>query len=215
MQNCVFMNAGLFSIGLEAMFGGLVLHGWDFSDNFKFGSELGWGGISGTSYPALLRLKDDVRFYDWKKVSSVNSDTLIEGIKDSNGNLTTVASKIGFNLDFSSLLKEYYDEDISHEKILASYNGETYVNGAIAYYGGGKNYSCVALDEATSTAKEDLHDYTVDVDYFSPSNPKFIYYTAGKEKFRFLLYDATSSLTVEKQEKDIFDTSAYDILKDK
>ncbi len=215
VQNCVFMNAGLFSIGLEAMFGGLVLHGWDFSDNFKFGSELGWGGISGTSYPALLRLKDDVRFYDWKKVSSVNSDTLIEGIKDSNGNLTTVASKIGFNLNFSSLLKEYYDEDISHEKILASYNGETYVNGAIAYYGGGKNYSCVALDEATSTAKEDLHDYTVDVDYFSPSNPKFIYYTAGKEKFRFLLYDATSSLTVEKQEKDIFDTSAYDILKDK
>lgn len=209
VKDCVFMNAGLFSIGLETTFGGLVLHGWDFSDSFKFGSELGWSGISGTSYPSLLRLKGDVRFYDWKKVSSVNSDTLIEGLKDSNGNLSTIASRIGFNLDFGNLLNEYYK---THESILASYNGENYVNGAIAYYGGGKNYSCVDMSEV-GPSFTNLIPYSVEVDNFAKDNPKFIYYTAGLENFRFLLYDATSSLTVAKQYNDLSDSSAYDILK--
>lgn len=209
VQDCVFMNAGLFSIGLDTMFGGLVLHGWDFNDSFKFGSELGWGGVSGTSYPALLRLKGDVRFYDWKKVSSVNSDTLIEGLKNSDGSLSTIASKIGFNLDFSKLLSEYYKD---HESILASYEGETYVNGAIAYFGGGKNYSCVDTSSVSDTFTK-LVPYSISVDCFSPSNPRFIYYTAGRMDFRFLLYDATSSLSVDKQYNDISDNSAYDILK--
>ena len=209
IENSVFMNAGLFSIGLDTMFSGLVLHGWDFSDNFKFGSELGWSGIAGTSHPALLRLKGDVRFYDWKKVSAVNSDTLIEGLKDSNGNLSTIASKIGFNLDFSKLLSEYYK---GHESILASYEGETYVNGAIAYFGGGKNYSCVAMENVSADFTK-LVPYNVSVDFFSPANPRFIYYTAGREDFRFLLYDATSNLSVDRQYNDLSDNSAYDILR--
>lgn len=209
VQDSVFMNAGLFSVGLDTMFGGLVLHGWDFNDSFKFGSELGWGGVSGTSYPALLRLKGDVRFYDWKKVSTVNSDTLIEGLKNSDGSLSTIASKIGFNLDFSKLLSEYYKD---HESILASYEGEPYVNGAIAYFGGGKNYSCVDTSDVSSSFTE-LVPYIISVDCFSPSNPRFIYYTAGLMDFRFLLYDASSNLSVAKQYNDISDNSAYDILK--
>lgn len=209
VQDSVFMNAGLFSVGLDTMFGGLVLHGWDFNDSFKFGSELGWGGVSGTSYPALLRLKGDVRFYDWKKVSTVNSDTLIEGLKNSDGSLSTIASKIGFNLDFSKLLSEYYKD---HESILASYEGEPYVNGAIAYFGGGKNYSCVDTSDVSSSFTE-LVPYIISVDCFSPSNPRFIYYTAGLMDFRFLLYDASSNLSVTKQYNDISDNSAYDILK--
>ena len=211
VENSVFMNAGLFSVGLDTMFGGLVLHGWDFSDSFKFGSELGWGGISGTSYPALLRLKGDVRFYDWKKVSAVNSDTLIEGLRNSDGSLSSIASKIGFNLDFSSLLFEYYQ---THDSILSSYEGSPYVNGAIAYFGGGKNYSCVAMDEVSSSFTK-LVPYSISVDYFAPSNPRFIYYTAGLADFRFLLYDATSSLTITRQYNDLSDNSAYDILKKK
>lgn len=107
------------------------------------------------------------------------------------------------------MLNEYYK---THESILASYNGENYVNGAIAYYGGGKNYSSVDMTEVSSDFTS-LVPYSVEVDNFSKENPKFIYYTAGIENFRFLLYDATSSLTVAKQYNDLSDSSAYDILK--
>lgn len=191
IENSVFHAAGLFSIGLDTMFGGLVLNGWDYSENYKFQD---WSGVGGTSYPAILRLKGDVRFYDWKDITSVNSDTLLEG-KDSQ-----VGKILNFNLDIGSLIDSYTEKTGS--KMVSSYDGKKYVNGAIAYFGGGKNYSMVDTTFVNENFTP-LNSYSVDISYLAESNTQYLYYTAGKKPFRFMLYDSESKLSVENQIQSI------------
>lgn len=196
LEDCAFRNAGLFSVGLESMFGGLCLHRYDYNSNYAFCSKLNWGGIAGASYPAALHLKGDVRFYDWKQVDSVNSDTLLEGSD------TEVAQRIGLNLDFSELIGNYDAQLQQSEKLMQDYNGQKYVNGAIAFYGGGKNYSYVDTSEVSGEFHS-LANYTVPVTYFiAQGNARLIYYTAGQEDFRFMLYNSASSFNVQKQFND-------------
>lgn len=215
VEDCVFENAGLFTVGLESTFGGLCLHGYDYSANYRFGQPtssggIGWGGIAGTSYPAILRLKGDVRFYDWKLLSSVNSDTLVTGPQD-------LLDIIGLNMNVSSLIDTYSQQE-ENKDIVSVYeqDKQRYVNGAIAIYGGGKNYSyvdCLGVNKTDIDSKnkafEPLKDYSVPVSCFIKDRTVLIYYTAGAEDFRFHLYDATSELDVAKQLSDIADGSAY------
>lgn len=215
VENCVFENAGLFSVGMESTFGGLCLHGYDYSANYHFGlpvtkGGIGWGGIAGTSYPAVLRLKGDVRFYDWKLLSSVNSDTLITGPQD-------LLDVIGLNMNVSNLI-DTFSQQSGNENIVSVYeqDKQKYVNGAIAVYGGGKNYGIVDCNGVNKTdidsknkAFETLKEYSVPVSCFIKDRTVLIYYTAGAEDFRFHLYDATSAFDVAKQLSDIADGSAY------
>lgn len=221
VENSVFRNAGLFSVGLESTFGGLCLHGFSYNSNYLFGEStsyvsptgkqgIGWAGVAGTSYPAALRLKGDVRFYDWKKLSSVNSDTLIEGSDQ-------LLDAIGLNMDISKLIETYAKGDNSDIVSTYDFDKQKYVNGAIALYGGGKNYSFVDTSQTNSAdidAKnrqfEPLHSYSVPVSCFiEGGRTVLINYTAGVEPFRFYLYNATSNLGVGKQQNDLLDGSAY------
>lgn len=195
LENSAFRNAGLFSIGLESIFGGLCLHRYDYSDVYAFATKLHWGKVSGASYPAALNLKGDVRFYDWKQVNSLNSETLLEGSD------TQVAETIGFKMDFVKLIKSY-DSSLTENKLLQSYDGEKYVNGAIAFYGGGKNYSYVDISEV-SDEFHSLAKYQIPVSFLiEEGRERFIKYTAGVEPFRFLLYNSNSTLDVQKQIND-------------
>ncbi len=211
----MFENAGLFSVGMESTFGGLCLHGYDYSANYRFGlpvtkGGIGWGGIAGTSYPAVLRLKGDVRFYDWKLLSSVNSDTLITGPQD-------LLDVIRLNMNVSNLI-DTFSQQSGNDNIVSVYeqDKQKYVNGAIAVYGGGKNYGIVDCNGVNKTdidsknkAFETLKEYSVPVSCFIKDRTVLIYYTAGAEDFRFHLYDATSAFDVAKQLSDIADGSAY------
>ena len=85
---------------------------------------------------------------------------------------------------------------------MQDYNGQKYVNGAIAFYGGGKNYSYVDTLEVSGEFHS-LANYTVPVTYFiAQGNARLIYYTAGQEDFRFMLYNSASSFNVQKQFND-------------
>lgn len=201
LKDSAFFSAGLFSIGLDGMFGGLVLNGWDYNQNYRFGD---WRDVGGTSYPAVLRLKGDVRFYDWKDVESINSDTLLEGHDSSVGQI------IGFKLDMGELIKNY---DAQEEKgIISYYNGKACANGGIAYFGGGKNYSVVDTSGISDNFNT-LTSFSVPIKYISGEKVQFLYYTAGKEPFRFLVYDSNSPLSVEKQIQDINENTAYSWIK--
>lgn len=222
VENCVFRNAGLFSVGLDSMFGGLCLHGFDYNSNYLFGHSrnftsttgkkgIGWQGVAGTSYPAVLRLKGDVRFYDWKLLSSVNSDTLIEGSD-------TLLNTIGLNMNVSKLIETYSAQE-GNSSIVSVFvqDKQKYVNGAIAFYGGGKNYSAVDVSGTNSSDLDEnnrkfepLKSYTVPVSCFiKDGRTVLINYTAGAEPFRFYLYDATSELSVAKQQNDFNDGTAF------
>ena len=221
VENSVFRNAGLFSVGLESTFGGLCLHGFDYNSNYLFGKKtsytsptgrtgIGWAGVAGTSYPAALRLKGDVRFYDWKQLSSVNSDTLIEGSEQ-------LLSAIGLNMDISKLIETFAKGANSDIVSVFDVDKQKYVNGAIALYGGGKNYSFVDISQTNGSdidAKnkkfESLHSYSVPVSCFMENGRTvLINFTAGVEPFRFYLYNANSTLGVGKQQADLADGSAY------
>lgn len=208
LENCVFVSAGLFSVGLESQFGGLVLDGWNYSNNYRFGSDKGWGDVAGTSYPARLNLVGDVRFYDWKKITDINSDTLLEA-----GDL--IKEKLHLNLNISDLIESFRvsgeNEEIINKLILTS-GGDNFVNGAVAMYGGGKNYSVINFDGVGEEFSE-LYALSIDVKYFAPSHPQLIYYSAGIEPFRFMIYQATSNdenyITYDRQQKDLSDNNAY------
>lgn len=210
LKNCVFVSSGLFSIGMESMFGGLVLDGWDYSSNYKFGSDRGWGDIAGTSYPSRLKFEGDVRFYDWKKVSTVNSDTLLEAgsvIKDT----------LHFNLDVSTLIEEYRNRNPNTDtvnRLLLISGGESYINAPVAMYGGGKNYGILDMSGVDKEAFSELYNLTIDVSYFAPSHPQLVYFSAGVEPFRFMVCEAKSTnpnyLTLDRQQRELADNkTAY------
>lgn len=193
LRDCAFFNAGLFSIGMESKFAGVVLHGFDYNDKYNF-SKLGWKNVAGTSYPAVLRMEGEVRFYDWKNIDNLNSDTLIEG------NLAQLKSLI--NLDLKQLLTSY---NKANPSLLVMQGGKTYVNGAIAFYGGGKNYSQVDLS-GVSEKFASLASYSVGMDVFESRQ---VVLAAGQNDFRFMLYDSTHGITVTKQQNDLHDPLSY------
>lgn len=197
LKDSIFYGAGLFCVGFESQFAGLALHGYDYG-SYKF-SELGWKSIAGTSYPARIKIKGDVRFYDWKEVSRIDSSTLIEG--DSN-----ILETIGLDLNVSNLLKKYNDEN-PNNKVIYKYQGNDYINGAIVFYGGGKNYSFVDTSEANSNFNP-LSSFEVPLSYFG-TRVNLIYIAAGKENFRFMTYNSDGNITYESQQKDLKDGSAY------
>lgn len=212
LKDSVFLYAGLFSIGMESQFGGLALDGWDYNGSYLFGSELGWDDVAGTSYPARLKLLGDVRFYDWKMVSSVNSDTLLDADD-------TIKDKLNFNLDVSSLIESYRTrsgDTQTVERLMLTSGGSSWINAPIAIYGGGKNYSIVDYSGVSEDFSE-MFELKIDVKYFIPDfNARFIYYSAGIEPFRFMVYEAHSTkegyLSLERQEKDKANQDAYNWL---
>ena len=195
LQDSVFLNAGLFSVGFESKFSGVCLHGFDYSESWNF-SKKGWQNVAGTSYPAVLRLKGDVRFYDWKDISRINSYTLIEGDRDTIGRL--------INLDMKTLMTNYVN-NYGKSDMFVIYDGNTYVNGAITFYGGGRNYSFVDYSETGETFGS-LADYSVPMAAF---NSQPVIYCAGKNPFRFAIYDANNGITVEEQFAAKSDGRAY------
>lgn len=197
LQDTVFYGAGLFCIGFDTQFAGLALHGYDYG-SYTF-STLGWKRVAGTSYPARIKMKGDVRFYDWKEVTSVDSSTLVEGD-------TSLLETIGLDLNVSNLLNKYNQESPSN-KVVYKFEGNDYINGAIVFYGGGKNYSWIDTSEVNSNFNS-LDEFEIPLSYFGERD-QLIYYAAGKEDFRFMTYSSEGNLNYETQRNELADGSAY------
>jgi hypothetical protein len=197
LKDSIFYGAGLFCVGFESQFAGLALHGYDYG-NYKF-SDLGWKQIAGTSYPARIKLQGDVRFYDWKEVSRIDSSTLVEG--DPN-----ILETVGLDLNVSNLLSKYNQEN-PNNKVIYRYQGNDYINGAVVFYGGGKNYSWVDTSGVNGNFNA-LSSFEVPVSYFG-TRVSLIYIAAGKENFRFMTYSSEGSINYVSQENDLADGSAY------
>ena len=197
LKDSVFYGAGLFCVGFESQFAGLALHGYDYG-SYKF-SELGWGAVAGTSYPARIKMQGDVRFYDWKEVSKIDSSTLIEGD-------TNLLETIGLDLNVSNLLNKFNVQNPGN-KVVYKYKGNDYINGAIVFYGGGKNYSWVDTSSVSDNFNS-LNTFEVPLSYFG-DRVSLIYFAAGKENFRFMTYSSDSNINYEIQSNALADGSAY------
>ena len=75
LKNSVLETSGLFTVGIESNFAGEYLYPG--GENYNgFTTDWEWSG--GTSFASVLRLHGDVRLYDWKDITLINSSTLIE-----------------------------------------------------------------------------------------------------------------------------------------
>ena len=153
--------------------------------------------------PSREKMEGDVRFYDWKILANVNSETLIE-VSENLGDLGQFLV-----LDIQHMVQQYQAYQEAHvagyEPLLLEKEGDWYINGATAFYGGGKNYSYIDISGVNSNFT-DLDYYSVAMTYL----PHEAFQSAGGyESFRFYLYNVNSSLDVTKQMQDMDDNTAY------
>lgn len=194
LKDSVLETSGLFSVGIETNFAGTLLYAQQDSIIFE-----GWPGTGGTSLPSVLRLEGDVRMYDWKDLSLVDSSTLID------------SEQSRFKLNISAMLDyvctNYSGTQYGYEYIIDRKQNVNYVHGGIAFYGGGKNYSQLdvsGLDKSLA----DLSVYPVNLNMLSGAEGEtgeqadFLPVAAGTQDFRFYMYGSRSDNNVDKQLAD-------------
>ena len=194
LKDSVLETSGLFSVGIETNFAGTLLYAQQDSIIFE-----GWPGTGGTSFPSVLRLEGDVRMYDWKDLSLVDSSTLID------------SEQSRFKLNISAMLDyvctNHSGTQYGYEYIIDRKQNVNYVHGGIAFYGGGKNYSQLdvsGLDKSLA----DLSVYPVNLNMLSGADGEtgeqadFLPVAAGTQDFRFYMYGSRSDNNVDKQLAD-------------
>ncbi len=188
LNNCSLVTSGLLSIGIESRFAGPALDGgrWN-SWNFY---EQGWRQIAGTSYPVQLNLMGSVKIYDWKDLNKIDSSTLMDG------NL--------FSIDMSQMISAVSKNE-AYQSIVTEIDGKTYVHGGIVMYGGGKNYALININDNI----EKFGNYALALQDINTSLTKMMSYAAGKEAFRFFVYDKNSQFNYNQQELELSNGTAY------
>lgn len=204
IKNCVLENTGFFAVGLESKFGGPILGGYRYAPRgITVDDYEGVYNISGTSYAALLRLEGDVRIYNWKKLDDVNSSSLIEKL-----DYALILEEMGhdFTFDVKKLISNISVEP-GYENIIADYNGEKYAHGGIVFYGGGRNYHMINLEKYTG---KEYASYLIDSSKLGDSLfATVLPIAAGREPFRFFMFDSTSEFSYEYQINEIKTGNAY------
>ncbi|MBQ8177980.1 MAG: hypothetical protein IJ033_02190 [Clostridia bacterium] len=198
LKNSVLATSGLFTIGMETHFAGNML-GTLSPD---------WYGCGGTSYASVLKMEGQVKMYDWKELSKVDSSTLIE---------TTNAANEYLTLRIDKMLQKVVDVR-NFTDIVSIIDGKEYVHGGIAMYGGGRNYSCI---DTTNLESEKMTEYMVNIRDLAKnpaadgSDKLFVQQgenlpaAAGENDFAFYMYDASSNFNYQQQQAEINSGSAY------
>ncbi len=193
VKNSALETSGLFSIGVESHFSGILLNG---SGGEQF---FGWTGLASTSYAAILRLEGDVRMYDWKELEKVDSSTLIEG--EGLGDM--------LQLNIKAMLECVQKQDDKYANVIDSYNGKQMVHGGIAFYGGGKNYSRLDLSAFDMKDAYPFYNFNVNISVLAQSDDSVLNLqgtmlplAAGTEDFSFFMYGEGSAFDYDKQLND-------------
>lgn len=211
LKDSVVESSGLFTIGIESNFAGTMLYEGQEGNTQEWRQWVeDWKMSGGTSFASVLRLEGDVRLYDWKDISLVDSSTLIEAP----GNSGKLSSWL--QLDIQSMLSFVNSADpAKYGNIMeTTSDGKNYVHGGIALYGGGRNYSSVDF----SALDEDLKDFeylNINISVLAGAEgdlqrqgtllPK----AAGTHDFNFYMYGKDSPNNYVGQLADEADGSKY------
>lgn len=210
-ENCVFEDAGIFSIGLDSHFAGVALQNGSeyFKNEQGVGALQGWSNLAKTSYGVKLTFKNDVRLYSWKALDDIDSSTLIEN------NLTKndTTNSIFLNLNFNVKALVYSASTLpAYSNIVDTVDGVKYAHAGIAFFGGGKNYSVFEnlLDKSAFDAQYSAYEVSLAELNDGVSNQGYLNVAAGDEPFYFFIYNADSTFTYENQ-KNL--ENKYDVLR--
>lgn len=177
IKNSVLKDSGLFCIGIDSHFAGDAL-----ADGSGFAGGLieSWHDLAKTSYGAKLTFIGDVRMYDWKKITNIDSSTLIEVV--GNSSFSDLAFDIREMIDLLATNTEN-----PHLNDIVYRDGKSeYVHGGIAFFGGGKNYGVFESQDYTF---KNLNGYEVKL---ADVGKIQLQLAAGSESFYFMLNDSTT-----------------------
>lgn len=156
IEDCYFHRSGVFSIALDSYFNGCFLYDGTpdyISDNLEkylAGLITRPQNIGATMVPSKVTIKGDTRFYDRKDVESIDASCLIEE------RLGEFLASMGFGggesvpIDSYFPMKTLLSSEAKENGSLYDFEGKTYLNSPVAYYGGGKNLSSVNFDNVTT-----------------------------------------------------------------
>ena len=202
VKNSVFATSGVFAIGMETHFNGEMLDG-------DYGLAY-WDNLGSNSFPSVLRLEGDVKIYDWKDMSKVDSSTLIETT-----NTAMEFLKLQIDLMLEKVAKVEENGAIKYPGIITRIGEKGYVHAGICFYGGGHNYSYLVTDNLNT---EMMTNYMINLNVLrigEDENSMFyrqavlLPQAAGYQHFSFYMYDSYSKFNYEKQQSELNSGKAY------
>ncbi len=187
VKNSVFKDAGIFAIGLDTHFSGTALAD---GSSYLGGLVKDWYDLAKTSYGVKLTFEGDVRMYNWKKLSQVDSSTLIEvygptTFTDISFDVAELVDAISTKEKFKNII---YQDDST---------GEKYVHAGISMFGGGKNYS---VFEDKDYITYDFNGYEIRLSEVGKGS---LQAASGDEAFYFLLNDKTTQNFLPQHQDEI------------
>ena len=201
IRDCVFMDTGIFAIGVDSHFSGPMLHdGEGAVQSILNKPELAarfstWDGLAKAAYGAKITLEGQIGLYNWKPLADVDSSTLIEvsGVRedmteDELAMDPIAAMLLRLRLNIQSLVEK---AKIKYPQITTTYDGQEYVHAGIAFLGGGKNYSVLDIDEGAGGMVSDLASHPLSL---AEAGEPTLEVAAGSESFCFFI---CSGATVE------------------
>lgn len=210
LKDSVLETSGLFSIGIESNFSGdMMFEGA--SHNWR-SLTMGWETCGGTSFASVLRLEGDVRLYDWKDLSLIDSSTLISSVNSGDGG----GIDLRLQLDIESIFRLVNSTDPQkYGDLVQNSDGKLYAHGGIVFYGGGRNYSVLDTSKLLQNLA-DLTEYRINISVLKNSDDDVLRWqgeclplAAGVNDFNFFLYNASSANNYQKQLDDAADGSKY------
>lgn len=202
LKNSVLATSGVFAIGVETHFNGEMLDG-------DYGMAY-WDNLGSNSFASVLRLEGDVKIYDWKDMTKVDSSTLIETT-----NTAMEFLKLQIDLMLEKVASVEENGKIKYPGIITRIGETGYVHAGICFYGGGHNYSYVVTDNLNT---EMMTNYRInlsvlrlgeEVGSMFDRQAVLLPQAAGYEDFSFYMYDSNSDFTYEKQQSELSSGQAY------
>lgn len=171
INDTLFNNSAMFSIGLETSFNGLYLYNGTPSDVKKIFTYIPEqmnvlpDNIGGTSYPVKINLTGKTKFYDWKDISKIDIQFLIE--QNFSAILSSIIEDVELQIDQYFPVKPLLYDYIKSRRYIYTTTDDTgkqveYINTPIAYYGGGLNLSTVDTSMLNSEVKDLSRDIETD-----------------------------------------------------
>ena len=172
VDDCMFSQSGIASIGIDTMFNGSFLYNGTPSLIAAFMGYLGniqnitVDNLAGMSYPVEVNITGNTKFYDYKTQDQMDITGLITENMSTIANNLPISTDILNDLDIDKIfpMKSYLYSGASSQKATMSKDGKSYINVPVAFYGGGLNLSTVNIDtldtksNMTGNFKVDLLD---------------------------------------------------------
>lgn len=161
VDDCMFSQSGIASIGIDTMFNGPFLYNGApslialFMQYLANVQSITGDNLAGMSYPVEVNITGNTKFYDYKTEDQMDITGLIAE------NMSTIASNLPIDKDVLNDLdvdkifpmKRYLYNGAASKQATMSKDGKTYINVPVAFYGGGLNLSTVSIDTLENKTK--------------------------------------------------------------